>query len=147
LLDSNPVPNKDISKTLRSLSKLHKQRVYHKYTSTLTGSKYRSYTDLAIRSFIKALLSNPPKYNLRFNNEGGLSSYSEIIDFIKSFDSEAKISKTSISNLKNRKMVFKTVPRTKDTIEFVKHVKTKYKDFNDKEFFVGNKTKSNSDGG
>jgi len=131
LLDSKPVPNKEYSKNLRFMSKLHKQRLYNKQSSILSGNKYKDYTDLAIRTFIKGLLSNPPKYNL----EDGLSDYSGIIEFLRKFNSSLKISKQSISNLKNRKMIFKSVPRTKENQEFVEYVKTKYPNFDDKTFF------------
>jgi len=131
LLDSNPVPNKEYSKNLRYLSKLHKQRLYNKHSSTLTGNKYKNYTDLAIRNFIKGLLSDPPKYKLdKYLN------YSEIIDFIKAFDDKAKVSKQSISNLKNRKMILKPVPRTKETVEFVEYIKTKFRNFDENDFLA-----------
>jgi hypothetical protein len=58
-----------------------------------------------------------------------------VIEFIKGFDNKIKISKQSISNLKSRKMIFKTVPRSKETLKFIDYVKRKYKDFNDEEFF------------
>lgn len=132
LLDSNPLPNKEFCKTLRYLSKIHKQSLYNKNTSISSGNKYKNYTDLAVRNFIKGLLSNPQKYNL----SAEVSSYSEIIDFVKGFDDKIKVSKDSISKLKNRKMIFKTVPRTKETLEFVKYVKEKYKTFDEKDFLA-----------
>jgi len=65
LLDSKPVPNKEYSKNIRFMSKLHKQRLYNKQCNKqcniLSGYKYKDYTDLAISNFIKGLLSNPPK--------------------------------------------------------------------------------------
>ena len=131
LLDSNPIPNKDFGKTLRFLSKFHKQSIYSKGTSVSSGNQYKNYVDLAVRNFIKGLLSDPQKYNL--NSE--VTSYSEIIEFVKGFDDKIKISKDSISKLKNRKMIFKTVPRRKETLNFIDYVKTKYKDFNESEFF------------
>jgi len=131
LLDSVPVPNKEFSKILRFLSKFHKQSIYSKGTSVSSGNKYKNYIDLAVRNFIKGLLSNPQKYNL--NTE--ITSYSEIIEFVQGYDDKIKISKSSISHLKGRKMIFKTVPRTKETLKFVDYIKTRYKDFNEEEFF------------
>jgi hypothetical protein len=133
MLDSKPVPNIEYCKNLRFMSKLHKQRLYNRQNSTLTGNKYKNYTDLAIRNFIKGVLSNPPKYNLERN-----FSYSEIIEFIKEYDSKVKISKQSISNLKNRKNIFKSVPRTKESIKFVEYVKTKFKNFDEQSYFNSN---------
>jgi len=53
LLDSIPVPNKEFSKTLRFLSKFHKQSIYSKGTSSSSGNRYKNYIELAIRNFIK----------------------------------------------------------------------------------------------
>jgi len=64
LLDSNPAPNKEFSKTLRFLSNFYKQSIYNKGTSVSSGNRYKTYIELAVRNFIKGLLSNPPKYNL-----------------------------------------------------------------------------------
>lgn len=91
----------------------------------------KDYTDLAIRNFLKGLLSIPPKYNL----VNDFKSYSEIIDFIKNYKRKIRISKSSLSNLKNRRMVIKAVPRTKETERFTEYVKTRYKNFDDKTFF------------
>lgn len=133
LLDSKPVSNSEYSRVLRFLSKFNKQSLYNKQTSSSSGSIYRSYLELAVRNFIKGLLSNPQKFNL--NTE--VTSYSDLIKFVKDFDNEIKITKQSISNLKNRQIIFKTVPRTKETLKFIDYVKEKYKDFDDESFFVG----------
>lgn len=130
LLDSNPVLNAEESKNLRYISKLHKSRLYNKSSNILSGNKYKDYSDLAVRNFIKGLLSDPPKYNLPSQ-----SNYTDIIRFIKQFDSEIKVTKQSISNLKNRKTILKNVPRTKETLQFIEYVKTKYPNFDEKAFF------------
>lgn len=133
LLDSIPVPNKEFSKTLRFLSKFHKQSIYSKGTSTSSGNKYKSYIELAVRNFLRGLLSNPPLYNLK----NDWQSYSEIIDFVREFDDRIKITKQSISNLKNRKIIIKTVPRTKETMKFIDFVKIKFPEFDEVSFFAG----------
>jgi len=132
LLDSHPVPNKEFSKVFRFLSKFHNQSIYSKGTSSSSGNQYKNYVDLAVRNFIKGLLSDPQKYNL--NTE--INSYSELIEFVKGFDDKIKISKHSISKLKNRKMIFKTVPRTKETMKFVVYVKEKFPEFDEDRFFA-----------
>jgi len=76
------------------------------------------------------LLCKPPKFNLDHS-----LTYSEIVVFIKGFDSKAKISRQSISYLNNRKIIFKSVPRTKDTLKFVQYIKAKFKHFDDENFF------------
>jgi hypothetical protein len=129
LLDSKPVHDVEHCKNLRYMSKLQKLSIYQKQSNTLSDNKYKDYTYLAIRNCIKGLLSTPPKYNLDNN-----LSYSEIIDLIKEFDSKIKISKHSISKFKNRKIIFKPVPRTKETMKFVEYIKTKFKDFDERSF-------------
>ena len=62
-------------------------------------------------------------------------NYSSIIEFILEFDKSIKISKSSISHLRNRKIIFKQVPRTKETTAFVTFVKTKFPNFNEEFFF------------
>jgi hypothetical protein len=132
LLDSLPVKSVEESGNLRSISKIHKSKLYNRETSGLSGNTYKDYTDLAIRNFIKGLLSEPRLYNL----DDSLKTYSDIIEFINGYKKSKKITKSSISHLKNRKMVFKSVPHTKETLEFVKYVKTKYKNFDEKSFLV-----------
>ena len=85
------------------------------------------------------MLIEPRKYNLS-TIEPNLSSYSEIIAFIKNFDSKLKISKSSILKLKNRKIIFKSVPRTKETISFVSYIKKIYPNFDDGDFLKSSKS-------
>jgi hypothetical protein len=132
LLDSKPVKSIEESRNLRNISKIHKIKLYNKETTALSSNTYKDYSDLAIRNFIKGLLSEPRLYNL----DDSLKTYSDIIEFINGYKGSKKITKSSISHLKNRKMVFKPVPRTKETLEFVKYVKGKYKDFNEEDFLA-----------
>lgn len=112
---------KDFYKYSRSLSQLHRKQ----------NNKYKDYTDLAIRNFIKGLFSTPPKYNL-IND---FKNYSEIVDFIKDYKRNARISRHSVYKLKSRRIVIKPVPRTKETELFIEYVKTRYKNFDDNSFF------------
>jgi len=121
---------KDFCKCSRSLSQLHR-----KQNNITTGNKHKDYTDLAIRNFIKGLFSTPPKYNL-IND---FKNYSEIVDFIKDYKRNARISRHSVYKLKSRRIVIKSVPRTKETELFIEYVKTRYKNFDDNAFFDLNK--------
>lgn len=136
LLDSVPLKDITEAENLRYISKLHRTRTYSKLNNSLSGNKYKDYIDLAIRNFVKGLLSDPVKYNLN-KAKLELKSYNDIIKYIKDFDDKKvfKISKSSISNLKGRNMIFKTVPRTKDTERFVNYIKVKFPEFDDKSFF------------
>ena len=130
LLDSKPVKDIKNCANLRNISKILKTKTYQKHSNIQWGNTYKKFIDLAIRNFIKAILANPPLFNLTpFQN------YQEIIDFIKEFDSSINLSKQKISNLRNRKLIFKTVPKVQETINFANFIKNKFPDFNDKEFF------------
>jgi hypothetical protein len=99
LLDSKPVRNVDEAINLRTISKITKTGLYSKETSVINTNTYKTYEDLAVRNFIKALLSNPPKFNL---NGSELNSYQKIIDFIQGYNPRIKYTIKSISNLKCR---------------------------------------------
>lgn len=130
LLDSDPVESILQCASMRALSKIHKQKVYNRQSSVKSSSLYSSKLELAVRNFVKGLLASPPKYNLM---RGGMS-YVEIIMFINGYK-KTKMTVDSISKLKNRKQVFKVVPRTQETLEFVAYIKEKYPSFDEGTFF------------
>jgi len=129
LLDKSFIA-KDIYKYSRSLSILHR-----KQNSVSIDNRYKDYTDLAIRNFIKGLFSTPTKYNLT----NDFKNYSEIVDFIKDYKRDARVSRHSLYKLKVRRIIIKHVPRTKETERFVEYIKTRYKNFDDNAFFGHNK--------
>lgn len=132
LLDSNPVKDVEECKTLRYLSKLHKKTIYNKHTTGSVGRIYKKYDDLAIRNFVKGFVCQPPNFGLKGNE---FKEYNDLINFILEYKPKFKISKSSISHLKNRKLILKGVPRTKETELFVVYVKKKIPHFNENEFF------------
>lgn len=137
LLDSKPVRSIEEAANLRFISKINKTGLYSKQTS-VGGStnSYRTYEDLAVRNFIKGLLSNPPKFNL---NRNELDSYQKIIDFVRVYNPRLKYTAASISNLKLRPIKWKAVPRTSQNEAFIKYVQTKFNEFDINEFYRGNK--------
>lgn len=133
LLDSSPANDVDVVKKLRFLSGVHRKTIYNKMSNSVGNSKYKSNLDLAIRNFVKGCIKDPPGYNLQ-----NIGSYSDIIEFVKNYKQDYRISKASISNLKNRKLIVKDVPKTTESLAFVEYVKSKYPTFDDKLFFGGN---------
>ena len=125
LLDSVPVRSKEVSLNLRNVSKMHKVKIYNKNTSGLNSNIYKDYTDLAIRNFIKCLVTGENLFNL----DNRLKTYSDIINFIKSYKPNKNITKQSISNLKNRKVPFKSIPLTSDTVDFANYIKRTFENF------------------
>lgn len=110
---------------------------YSKLLTVKSSNKYKSVIEVSIRNFIKGY----------FNNEGSLfglngnefKGYNEIIEFVKEFTNtngiKYNITKKSISNLKNRKIVIKQVPRDENTIKFVEYVFKKFPHFKEDDFF------------
>lgn len=133
LLDSKPVMNVEMASNLRFISKISKTGLYSKQTNAgIKNNSYRTYEDLAVRNFIKGLLSTPPKFNL---NRTELDSYRKIIDFIEFYDSRMKYTIASISALKNRPIKWRSVPRTPQNEAFIKYVLTKFNDFDINAFY------------
>lgn len=130
LLDSSPALNKNSVDGLRYLNSVHKRSAYSKITSVPGNSKYRSYEDLAIRNFIKSILKDPPSHGLE-----SFESYSDLIEFIREYKPSYKVSKSSLSNLKARKVVIKGVPRTPETLAFAGYLEIRFKSFDKKAFF------------
>jgi hypothetical protein len=130
LLDSRPSPNTTVVRNLRYLGSVHKKRDYNRLTTKGVGSKYKNNLEIAIRNFIKGIVATPVGYNLT-----PFESYSELINFVKGYKPDYKISKSSISNLKSRRMVVKGIPKNPETIAFAEYVKMKFPDFNEKSFF------------
>lgn len=129
--DSVPHPNIEEALAIRTLSQVPYKLPYSRLTATRSSNKYINNTELAVRNFIKGLYADPPKYRLEDNFNG----YKGLIDFIKSFDPSIKVSKHSISMLRNRNAAIKVVPRNVATIKFVEHIKTRFPDFDDRNFF------------
>ena len=130
--DSMPVKDSSMCRNLRLISSTPRLTEYNQKTSSIVKNTYRNYKDLGIRNLIKGIISNPPIYPYITSE---LNTYDSIIDFIHNFDPKFKVSKTSLSNLKNRKMIFKQVPRTIDTLKFCDYVKTHFPQFDESKFF------------
>ena len=111
LLDSNPIEDASTCKSLRYISRKPRKSEFNLKTSSRFKNVYKDYTELATRNFVKGLVSLPRDPNFEKIAEV-LNSYDKIINFVKSYNPQSKISKQSISNLKNRKMVYKQIPRS-----------------------------------
>jgi hypothetical protein len=136
LLFSKPVRNVEEAANLRFISKISKTGLYSIQTSAGSNTNsYRTYEDLAVRNFIKGLLSTPPKFNL---NRTELDSYRKIIDFVQAYKPRIKYTVASISALKNRPIKWKAVPRTPQNEAFIRYVLTKFKDFDVNAFYRSN---------
>lgn len=138
LLDSRPARDITRCKNQRFLSKIGKLKIYNRETSlsnVQSRGKYKSKIELAIRNFVKGILSNPTMFNLGVNP---FKNYAEILEYLNSYPNKGnlKMTKDSLSKLRNRKLIFKIVPKTKDTLLFVDFVKIKFPSFDEESFFT-----------
>lgn len=131
LLSSQPLRSTLHCSTLRSLSKIHKVKVYNRESSQVSSNQYRNKLELAIRNFVKGLLAVPVRYNLPADE---FKTYAEIIKFVDGHR-KSKLTEGAISKLKNRKQVYKIVPRTQETLAFAEYVKIRFPQFDVDSFF------------
>jgi hypothetical protein len=116
LFDSKPFTTKEESLQRRFISKFAFKTPYLKTSpqrNYRTG--YRSYIEIAVRSFIKGYLAKTPCFGLRGDE---FKFYNNLISFIKGLDlsKDMKMSKTSLSHLKHRKTVLRPVPKTREVL-------------------------------
>lgn len=138
ILDSKPLNSIEECKQIRFISKIQRTSVYTKYKnknkSGLSESVYKQFLDLAVKNFIKGFLNKEPLFGLQGNE---FKNYKELKYFIHAYEpaKNISISTQSLSNLKHRKMIFKPVIKSLETLDFIRYVKTKIKYFNENDFF------------
>lgn len=136
LVDSKPLEGINQGKNLRYISQISKRQLYGKYISSGKVLKsYGSKDEIAIRNFLKGLLSTPPKFNL---NRNDFYTYGSIVEFIKRFNSEIELKENELALMQYRLKKVRWVPmeKTKDTEKFVSYIQSKFYDF-DVEAYYG----------
>lgn len=128
LLDSTPLQSSLVCKQMRYMSKMTYILPYNKNTSRRRVSVYKSYLEVGVRNFIKGYLSSEPCFGLLGHE---FKFMKHLISFINGFEStkDLKISLTSISNLKHRRIIIKPVPQTKENKAFAQYVKSRLPHF------------------
>jgi hypothetical protein len=138
LLDSKPFNTKEDCLHFRFLSKFTQKKNFLKSVSLSKKSKnvYKSKIEIGVRNFIKGYLSKVPCFGLKGSE---FSSYGEIIHFIFGFDHAkcVKITRHSISHLKQRKIILRPVPNSPENINFADYIESKLPHF-DKSSFLKN---------
>lgn len=139
LLDSRPPKTVEDVLILRHMNSMSKTKIYQKRTSLRSGNAYKSYLEVAVRTFIKDLFND----NLNLKSKE-FKNYNEIIDFINNFEKESglkvknRYTKAHISMLKSRGYANKVsgvVPLTKETRIFGDYIKKRFSDFDIKKFY------------
>ena len=133
LVDSKPLANVREGENLRFISRMYKTKLYGKFSGVSTGlNKYNNTEEIVVRTFLKGLLANPPKFNLQ---PDAFLEYKDIIDFVKRYNPSLKISLSSLSNYKHRKVKILKLSKTKESEAFLSYVKLNLKDFDEKSFY------------
>lgn len=133
---SDSEPWKNIKPFVR-IRELYNNTTKPVYTKCFIGNQsksYKSYIETSVRGFVKACLSMDRRYGIPL---GRFTSYKSIIDFVYVYEParEVKLSLTSLSRLKNRITIPRSVPRTSENEGFVEYVKLNIKDFDSELFF------------
>jgi hypothetical protein len=138
LIDSNPHSAVTDGKNLRFIGSLLKKNTYGKYLSGGgVSTKYADKSELAVRNFVKGLVSSPPKYNLPPHE---FITNIEILDYVKRYKPELKLSVDQVSLYKNRVVKLGKLQKTKQTEEFVNYVLKRFPCFDTKSFYLSDKT-------
>jgi hypothetical protein len=137
LLDSNPVLNVTQAKKQRFLSKFPFNRAYNKLDSRRVASVYKSFLEIGVRNFIKACVAKEYYFGLKGDE---FNCYNDLIAFINDFkstrarDLTLRLTKQSISNLKHRKLIWRSTPRTPENVAFSEYILTRIPHFKVNEF-------------
>jgi hypothetical protein len=133
MVDSLPIPTVKTGECLRYLGSLVKKKLYSKYNNTGIKNKYVCVEETAVRNFIKGLVSSPPLYNLPI---ACYTTSQDIIDLIRGYNPELKISVESISRYKSRRIKLGKVKKSKETDGFVKYIQRVYPSFDVNSFYL-----------
>jgi hypothetical protein len=138
LLDSKPLRDKEECLHFRFLSKFSNIKPYLKTypSSVVTMAKYRSYLEVGVRNFIKGYLAKEPCFGLLGTE---FTSYGDIIHFIYGFNQAKgiKISKQSVSQLKQRRLILRPVPNTEENQLFSAYISSLIPYFDVQSFLRG----------
>lgn len=135
ILDSEPLYDTNQCKTLRFLSKFPITLPYNKQNTNRFRTKYETRLEVGVRNFIKCYYSQNQKFGLKGDE---FKHVKDLISFIYGFlpTKGIKISQSSISHLKNRRLFWKPVPSNKENLLFVNYIKKHYPYFRDDLFVL-----------
>jgi len=147
LIDSKPLTNVSHGKNLRFIGRLSKNKQYAKYLRGVKSKENISSSnkeeEVIVRTFIKGLLSTPPKYNL---NRFELKSYRAIVEYIHQYNPLIKLSESALAMVQRRINVkdiqWLPVKKSFKSKEFVQFVQQQFKDFDVAEFYGSNPDES-----
>ena len=133
LIDSQPIEGVKVGKSLRFISSLSKKNQFMRYNVSKVQSKYKDEGEIAIRKFIKAVVSTPPQFNIP---PASFSSNRSLLAFVKEYNPAYKVSLEVISRYKRRGVKLGKIKRTKDALKFTSYVKSVIPSFNESQFYL-----------
>lgn len=133
LMDSLPLLDINDCKTRRFITKFPTTVPFNKNNTNRAKTPYKTNLEIGVRNFIKAYYSQNENFGLKV---GEFKYYKDIISFISGYSQTKgiKLSSTSISNLRHRKLIWKPVPRTNENLAFVEYIKQRFPDFKEDQF-------------
>jgi hypothetical protein len=127
LLYSKPFLNKNVATTIKAIGKLGSD-LYAPNSEYTIKSGSKDYIDIALRSFIRALLQSKLNLINSFNN------YNELINFIDT-TFKVKMKPSYIANQKRRAFIPNMVPYNNQTRGVVEKIINKFPNFDTTKFY------------
>ena len=97
------------------------------------AKRYKDKTDIAVRNFVKGLVSSPPLFNLP---PSVFSSDKEIVDYVQSYKSGVKMGVERVSLYRQRVVKLGKIVRTPESEDFITFVRAKFPDFDQESFYL-----------
>jgi hypothetical protein len=142
MLSTKPLYSIEEALTLRRYSHLTRGSLYQRNTSLKSISKYKSYLEIGVRTFIKDVLNN--RNGMTFSMFTG---YKDLIGFIDKFlyETDIKIKRrldsSYVSQIRmkstNKVPKPKMVPRLPEIIKFFDYVKTTFGQYDTSQILQG----------
>ena len=133
LVDSQPLLEVKQGRSLRFICSLKKKSTFTKFNASKDNTQYKNDGEIAIRKFIKSVLSVPPLFNIP---SASFESNRAILEYVKGYNAEIKISVEVISRYKRRVVKQGKIKRTKDALKFTRYVKQRFPLFDEDQFYL-----------
>jgi hypothetical protein len=133
LIDSAPVACVKTGEGLRFIGSLVKKKLFGKYTSSSGNNKYKISDEIAVRNFLKGVVSTPPLFNLPSDC---FKTRKDLISFVERYNPALNISLESLSRYRQRKVKLGLVQRSKESDKFVSYVHESFPHFDERSFYL-----------
>lgn len=142
VFDSDPVFNDESAKLFRFIGKKSHTKKYQRQLNVkVHTNRYKNVLDITIRNFIRCLLTNSLNLDCSV-----FKNYSEILEFVKVFDSKINLNTNTIAQLKRRSVKPKILYRDSISNAFIEYIMLKFPEFDDIKFFNELKDSKDSTG-